>query len=62
MIQRAHSYPNFSDGRCAMRLFKIKIPDEPLTNIELSTYARELKVPHFRGVLCEIHYHDIRTA
>ena len=24
--------------------------DKPLTNIELSTYAKELVVPHFRGV------------
>ena len=26
------------------------ILDKPLTNIELPTYARELKIPHFRGV------------
>ena len=26
------------------------IPDRPLTNIELATYARELEIPHFRGV------------
>ena len=27
------------------------IPDKPSTNIELSTHARELEIPHFRGVL-----------
>ena len=33
-----------------MRVFNIEIPDKALTNIELSTYARELKIPHLRGV------------
>ena len=32
-----------------MHIFDISIPDKPLTNIELSAYAREL-IPHFRGV------------
>ena len=31
-----------------MYIFNINIPDKPLTNIELSTYARE--IPHVRGV------------
>ena len=30
--------------------FNVSIPDRPLTNIELSTYARELEIPHFRGI------------
>ena len=34
----------------AMYIFDINIPHKPLTNIELSTYARELRIPHFRGV------------
>ena len=33
-----------------MRVFNIAIPDKALTNIELSTYAQELQIPHFRGV------------
>ena len=33
-----------------MRIFNISIPDKPLPNIELSTYAQELEIPHFRGV------------
>ena len=33
-----------------MQIFNVSIPDKPLTNIELSTHARELKIPHFRGV------------
>ena len=33
-----------------MGIFNLSIPDKPLTNIELSTYARELEIPHFRGV------------
>ena len=33
-----------------MRIFNVSIPDKPLTNIELSTYAQELEIPHFRGV------------
>ena len=33
-----------------MHIFNVSIPDRPLTNIELSTYARELEIPHFRGV------------
>ena len=33
-----------------MHIFNLSIPDKPLTNIELSTYARELEIPHFRGV------------
>ena len=33
-----------------MRIFNVSIPDKPLTNIELSTYAQELDIPHFRGV------------
>ena len=32
-----------------MYIFNISIPDKPLTNIELSTYVQELKIPHFRG-------------
>ena len=34
-----------------MYIFNINIPDKPLTNIDLSTYARELQIPHFRGIL-----------
>ena len=34
----------------AMYIFGINIPDKPLKNIELSTYAQELEIPHFRGV------------
>ena len=34
--------------RCAYS--NVSIPDKPLTNIELSTYAQELEIPHFRGV------------
>ena len=33
-----------------MRVFNVSIPDNPLTNIELTTYAQELKIPHYRGV------------
>ena len=33
-----------------MYIFGTNIPDKPLTNIELSTYAQELEIPHFRGV------------
>ena len=33
-----------------MLLFGVNIPDKPLTNIELTTYARELEIPHFKGV------------
>ena len=33
-----------------MRIFNASIPDKPVTNIELSTYAQELEIPHFRGV------------
>ena len=33
-----------------MFIFDINIPDKPLTNIQLSTYAPELKILHFRGV------------
>ena len=33
-----------------MYIFGTNIPDKPLTNIELATYALELKIPHFRGV------------
>ena len=34
----------------AMQIFNVSIPDKPLINIELSTYARKPKIPHFRGV------------
>ena len=33
-----------------MHILDINIPDKPLTHIELSTYARKVKSPHFRGV------------
>ena len=33
-----------------MRVYGAHIPDKPLTNIDLSTYARELEISHFRGV------------
>ena len=33
-----------------MHIFNVSVPDRPLTNIELSTYVRELEIPHFRGV------------
>ena len=33
-----------------MRVFSHELPDKPLTNFELSTYARELRIPHFGGV------------
>ena len=33
-----------------MRIFNVSIPDKPLTNIELSTYAQELQISHFRSV------------
>ena len=33
-----------------MRVFGAHIPDKPLTNFELSTYAREQEISHFRGV------------
>ena len=33
-----------------MRVFSLELPDKPLTNFELSAYARELGIPHFRGV------------
>ena len=32
-----------------MYTFNINIPDKPLTNIELSAYARELQIPYSRG-------------
>ena len=31
-----------------MHIFNVSIPDRPLTTIELSTYAQELEIPHFR--------------
>ena len=33
-----------------MYIFNVSIPDRPVTNIELSTYARELEIPRIRGV------------
>ena len=33
-----------------MHIFDVNIPDKPRTNIELTTYAQELVIPHFRGV------------
>ena len=33
-----------------MYIVNVSIPDRQLTNIELSTYAQELEIPHFRGV------------
>ena len=32
-----------------MHIFNVSIPDRPLTNIQLSTCALELEIPHFRG-------------
>ena len=32
-----------------IHIFDISIPDKPLTNIELSAYAQELEILHFRG-------------
>ena len=43
----------------SMRVFSLVLPDKPLMNIELSTYAQELQIPHFRGVLREILCHNI---
>ena len=37
-----------------MHIFNVRIPDRPLTNIELSTYARKLEIPHFRGVVMRV--------
>ena len=34
----------------SMRVFSLEIPDKPLKNFELSAYARELGIPHLRGV------------
>ena len=48
-----HSYSTFDDSSLSyrtMRIFNVSISDRPLTNIELSTYVQELKIPHFRGV------------
>ena len=33
-----------------MIVFNIDIPDKPLTNIDLVTYAEQLSIPYFRGV------------
>ena len=33
-----------------MRVFSLELSDNPLTNFDLSTYARELGIPHFRSV------------
>ena len=33
-----------------MLVFAVSIPDKPLTNIELTTYARELEIPRSRGI------------
>ena len=33
-----------------MRVFNLEFPDKPLTKFELSVYARELGIPHFRCV------------
>ena len=33
-----------------MIVFDINIPDKSLTNVELLTYAKQLKIPCFRGV------------
>ena len=38
-------------------ILNVSIPDKPLTNIELSIYARELEIPHFRGVFMHYHMH-----
>ena len=35
---------------CTIHIFNVTLPDRSLINIELSTYARELEIPHFRGV------------
>ena len=32
-----------------MHTFNVSIPDRPLSNIELPTFARELEIPHFRS-------------
>ena len=45
-----------------MRVFGAHISDKPLTNIELSTYVRELEIPHFRGVFMRDNYHFIRST
>ena len=37
-----------------MHIFNFSIPGIPLTNIELSTYAREVEIPHFRGVFMRV--------
>ena len=34
----------------SMRVLSLAIPYKPLRNIELFTYARELKIPHFKDV------------
>ena len=34
-----------------MQVFNIEVPHKALTNIKLSTYAQELKIPHLRGVI-----------
>ena len=33
-----------------MNVFNINIPNKSLTNIELEEYAKQLGIPHFRGV------------
>ena len=33
-----------------MRVSGITIPDKPLSNFELERYAKQLKIPNFRGV------------
>ena len=33
-----------------MEVYGLNIPDKPLSNFDLSRYAEELKIPHFRGV------------
>ena len=30
-----------------MHIFNVNIPEKPLANIELTTYAQELEIPHF---------------
>ena len=33
-----------------MNVCGLEIPDKPLSNFDLITYSKELKIPNFRGV------------
>ena len=45
------TFIQLSTSQQTVQIFNIRVPDKPLTNIELVRYARLLKIPDFRGVV-----------